>query len=590
MRPFAQLEHDLNQEGYFKGRTEEELYALAYNNDGTAELLLELIQCAKKLTRDDFDHGVVPTYGPTGSGKSTIVQKELSFLRMVKYKDHGIVNTVHSTWSPLQTISRLRYGEVKDCDDFYQDEHRKGRVGQGAATNDWLLQQAEETLRANGNSFFFCSPSPREHTPHWIQEAIGYDETTGYNEFYILGPRFRKPICRCSLGPAFTIDPHILSTYIAAKKAYNKKVKRGGGFVGEIDPEIEQFTYDELFENVDIGMKRAEVEHVYNELNLFPGYYMNRVVSRVMAKLRRLEEEQKELQRQQDKEEADRIDREQRAMFDEISQSIISYVVDDLGLKKRPLLGAIKDQARRRGILKSHMSLFTDYFQTQWMIFESKQGTGEGTATPTADELVDRGHRAEEKGVNEELRWQKRYKLLLSVGDGTIKAVKPMNDKRAPPGEPDLRLWTTDGGLWLHAIKYRQDYHNSWIPYYLKSGEEKPCPEFRLANAILAAVEAHGGDFVEWKRNGTYAAIIDRKDLPDKEKRWVPSYLVVAFCGQVAGNEFFKPVNFYDPPTRGFEIQDEVEDFYPLDISPVSHIKRVLADFPLPKGQRGKKR
>jgi hypothetical protein len=583
MRPFAQLEHDLNQEGFFRQRTEEDLYRAAYKLDGTAHLLLELVQSAKKLTRDDFDHCVVPTTGPTGSGKSTIVQKEASFLRAVIYKDHKILNTVHSTWSPLATISRLRYGKVKDLDSFYQDEHRKGRVGQGSATNDWLLQQAEETLRANGNSFFFCSPSPRKHIPHWIQEVIGYDINTGYNEFFVLGPRFQKPICRCSLGPGFVIDPHILETYIADKREYNAKIKEGGGWVGEIDTEIEQFTYDEIMAHVTRGMKRPEVEHIYNELNLFPGFYMNRVVGRVMVALRKLEEEHKELVQREHQEEAERLEREQKAMFEEVSMHIINYVSEDLGLKKRPVLGAIKSLARQRGIVKDYMTLFTDYFQEQWMIHEATMRTVEGKAEATGDELVDRGHRAEARGKNEEIRWQNRFKTLLDT-DPFIKSIKPKNGRRAGPGEPDLRVWTNDGGLWLLAVKYRKDYHNAWIPYFLKSGEEKPCPEFRLARAVLQAVEAHGGSYVEWSKNGTYAAIIDKKGLPDKERKWIPSYMIVAFCGQIAGNEFFESVNYVNPENRGFETQNEVGEYYPLDISPVLHLKRVLGDFPSPKG------
>jgi hypothetical protein len=580
MRPFAQLEHDLNIRGFFKKKTEEELYAEAYKIDGTAQLLLELVISGQPMTREDYNHCIVPTYGPTGSGKSTFVQKEASFLRRVIFKENEVLNKVHSTWSPLQTISRLRYGEVKDLDTFYQDEHRKGRVGQGSATNDWLLQQAEETLRANGNSFFFCSPSPREHIPHWVQETIGFNVDSGFNSAYILGPRFHKPICVAHLGPAFTIDPTILEDYVSAKKAYNKALKKGGGWSAEIDPEIEQFSYDEVMEKVSVGMSRSEVEHIYNQLGLFPGYYMNRVVGRVTSELRKLEREQKAELRKQRQEDLRRIEKEQKDMYEDVANSIIHYF-DELGIVKRPMLGAIKHEARTRGIIKDSMSTFTDYFLARWTVKEAMAPTAKGQASADPTSLVAQGHRAEKKGKNEEIRWQHKF----NIDSKLILKVTPNNGRRAPPGKPDLQVWTADRGLWLMAVKYRQDYHNAWIPYFLKSGKDKPCPEFRIAQTIVGGAEAAGAELQIIEKPNFYGVKIKKNGAKED---WIPDYVVVPFCGQIAGNEFFEPVNYLNPTTRGFQLED-FDDFQPLDTPATSYIRMVQERLSPPKGKRPKK-
>jgi hypothetical protein len=573
MRPIAQLEHDLSLRGHFKSKTPEELYAQAYMIDGTAQVLLELVISGQPMTNEDYNHAIVPTYGPTGSGKSTLVQKELSFLRRVIYKEnHEMIlkrakdQRVHSTWSPLQTISRLRYGEVLDLDSFYQDEHRKGRVGQGSATNDWLLQQAEETLRANGNSFFFCSPSPREHIPHWIQETIGFNKNTGYNSCYILGPRYHKPICVAHFGPGFTIDPVIKNDYVASKKAYNASVKKGGGWVTEIDPEIEQYAYDELKKELQPGVTRAEVEHIYNELGLFPGYYMNRVISRVMADLKRTEREHKELLRKQRLEELARIDAEQKELFEDVAESILQFY-RSLGIEKRPVLGAIKHNARKRGINKSHMGEFTDYFLHRWTIYEAGRPKPK-KAEVTVDELVERGHIAEEKGKVEEVRWQEKF----IVDETGVLSVKPNDGKRAPPGKPDLTIWTRDRGLWLLAIKYRQDYHNAWVPYFLKSGADKPCPEFRIARTIIGGAEAAGCKLKIINTKDVFAVKIDKNGI---KKNWIPSYVVVPFCGQIAENEFWQTVNFLNPPTRGLQLEN-IDEFQDLDTPATFYIESTL--------------
>ena len=586
MRPFAQLEHDLSLAGHFKKKTEEELYAAAYRFDGTAQLLLELIVSGKPMSSDDFNHAVVPTTGPTGTGKSTIVQKELSFLRRVIYKENIALlrerkrdQQVHCTWSPLQTISRMRAGKVHDLDSLYQDEHRRGRVGQGSATNDWLLQQSEETLRANGNSFFPCSPSPREHTPHWIQETIGFNKNTGVNSAYILGPRYRKPICSIHLGSAFKIDPHISSTYIASKKAYTRKTREGGGWSQELDPEIEQYTYDEVMEHVEVGMTRAEIEHIYNELGLFPGFYMGRIVSRVTSTLKRLERELKDESRKERLLELQRIEEEQKEMFMDVADSIIRYY-ESLGLDKRPMMGAIKHEARVRGILKDTMGQFTDYFLSRWTEIEAKRPKAEGKAVMSDAELVEQGHRAENKGKAEEIRWQHKF----SIDSELIRQYKPNNGRRAPPGKPDLQIWTSDGGLWCMAIKYRQDYHNAWIPYFLKSGEEKPCPEFRIARTIVGGAETLGCELEIIKRQNFYGVKIHRNGVKEK---WVPSYVVVPFCGQIAGNEFFETINFLTPTTRGYQCEN-IDEFNALDTPATSYIEAVNREIFPPKGKSSK--
>ena len=580
MRPFAQLEHDLNIRGYFKKKTEEELYAEAYRIDATAQLLLELVISGQPMTREDYNHCVVPTTGPTGSGKSTFVQKEASFLKAVIFKENKVLNKIQATWSPLQTISRLRYGEVKDLDTFYQDEHRKGRIGQGSATNDWLLQQAEETLRANGNSFFYCSPSAREHVPHWIQETIGFSVKDGYNSCYILGPRFKKPIGVAHLGPDFKIHPDILKDYVAAKKAYNKTMKAGGGWSREIDPEIEKYSFEEMMAKVHIGMTRSEIEHTYNELGLFPGYYMSRVVGRITAELARLDREQKDSLRKQRQEDLIRIDKEQKDMYEDVTESIMRYF-DSIGIEKRPMLGAIKHHARTRGIVKTAMGEFTDFFLAHWTDMEAGKPKIP-KRTESDAEMIDRGHRAENKGKHEEIRWQHKF----SMKDALIDSIAPDNGKRAPPGKADLQVWLEDGGQMLMAVKYRQDYHNAWIPYYLKSGQEKPCPEFRMAKAIVGGAESLGCGIKITDKHGFYGVKIDKNGV---DKDWIPAYLVVPFCGQIAGNEFFRTVNFLDPTTRGLQLED-VDDYHALDSPASFYIESVHREFFPPKGKSTSKR
>lgn len=301
MRPIAEVEEQLNQKRRFDNPNLTYLYRLAATTDLTEFILAELF-----FSVEEEQHIVCPITGKTGTSKTTIMKKLASMSRRLKWNMKNVNAEFILTWSPIQSQAKAQLGKLQKWADLGQDEFRRGRVGKGSATSEQGFITMTETLRAEQNSFFTCSPKKPNLDAHFTIRARGYmkgdciikgrGQLRNVSMAIVKGPEFNLPMGTIFLDEAsWPIDPYVEGTYTQTKRSFNALVKKYGGNIPEISSEVLEYVEAQFMEHLEehhpddmLELTKTELERVYMvEARLPTVFYMDNLVTSVAARLRR---------------------------------------------------------------------------------------------------------------------------------------------------------------------------------------------------------------------------------------------------------------------------------------------------------------
>lgn len=380
MRPVAELEDILNDRGWFNDPNPTTLLRQAKFIDATETLFLELIYSVQEES-----HIVLPIDGDTGEGKSTSARKILAMIRRLKWALKGVNVLPLLTFSPVQTVAKVRKGVLSDSIPIWQDEHRVKGAGKGAATNDWALKNIEHTLRANKNDIIICSPEEHSHQHHAALKARGYDKETGTNILLLRGCEFNLPLGYVYLdNESWPLDPEIEFKYNQAKMEYNELVKKYGGIPPEVDPDIIELAEDEMLTYLEkhhkddmYDLSRIELEKIYAyDLRLFSGYYMQDVLTAVLSKLKQMKRSRDRAVFIEEQERLEEYQEQQEELIEYIAPRMIKYFLEYTDPDKMtfPPVGACKDYLKQyRSLDKKFYSACIDRARHLWLKITSNQ-------------------------------------------------------------------------------------------------------------------------------------------------------------------------------------------------------------------------
>lgn len=340
------MEQKLAKRGRFDNPNDTELFKLAMNTDLTLDVFADVLFGVRER-----QHTVACVSGPTGTGKSRIMQMLASLSRNLKWALHKISADHIVTWSPVQSTAKAQLGLLQDWTDMTQDEYRSRNVGKGSATSDAGFRTLTETLRANKNSFWVASVHDPVLTPHFSLRALGWHKEFEHpqrgklynvNEAIVMGPQWGYPMGVVYMDQGyfiwtnkdgkevpegfegikyvkypdfkkypkakglFMLDPYILKTYHMAKMQYNNLVKRYGGTPPEYDPDVLEYVkrefrkyLEEEFPENYLEMSKSDLEFRYMQAELPAIFYMDKVIGTISSEFR-IEKKEKEKQKQEE--------------------------------------------------------------------------------------------------------------------------------------------------------------------------------------------------------------------------------------------------------------------------------------------------
>ncbi len=190
----------------------------AFRRNVTSLFIQEL-----RYTVEKKQNLVINVFGPTGSGKSEVVQKAAIILRKF-FKEAGLDSRIHVTFGFAGT--RLILPELKPGDIVIQDESTK-LSGQDSRVTMDAIENILRVIRAQQVNFFFISPELTEYVAtHGFLETAGQDFERRITRC-ILYSRFRQPLGYVLFK--LHEDEEFRKWYIKEKDKNIERLKHSGG-------------------------------------------------------------------------------------------------------------------------------------------------------------------------------------------------------------------------------------------------------------------------------------------------------------------------------------------------------------------------